>query len=99
VRQCRSLRHRRHRHPDAHSRAQGRAQQKSDNDPGEADDLEVHEGADDGHHHAELGQVHATLRGFGMAQALEAEDEKNRRQQVTEFDEVGLPVHLEMSED
>jgi hypothetical protein len=30
-----------------------------------------------------------------MTQALEPEDEKNRGQQVTEFDEVGLPVHLD----
>jgi hypothetical protein len=29
-----------------------------------------------------------------MAQALEPEDEKDRGQQVAEFDEVGLPVHF-----
>ena len=71
-----------------------RTEQQSDDDPGVADDLEVHERADDGHQHAELGQVHAALGGFGMAQALQSENEKDRSEQVTEFDEVGLPVHL-----
>jgi hypothetical protein len=29
----------------------------------------------------------------GMAQALQSEDEKDRSEQVTKFDEVGLPDH------
>src|SRR5205809_7853179 len=31
-----------------------------------------------------------------MAQALETENEKNRGEKITEFDEVGLPVHFEI---
>jgi len=34
-----------------------------------------------------------------MAQALEAENEKNRGKKITEFDEVGLPVHFDLSAD
>ena len=95
VRQRGPLRHRGHRHPHAHGQAQRRADQKSDDDPGVADDLEMHQRTDDGHHHAELGEVHAALCGLGMAQALEAQNEKDRGEQITEFDEVGLQVHLD----
>jgi hypothetical protein len=65
-----------------------------DDDPSVRDDLEVHERADDGHQHSELGHVHAALGRFRMAQALQSENEKDRSEQVTKFDEVNLPVHL-----
>ena len=94
MRQSSSLRHRRHRHPDTHRRTERRTEQEADYDPGVADDLEVHQRADDGHQHAELGHMHPALGSFGMAQALQSENEKDRSEQVAEFDEVGLPVHL-----
>ena len=87
------LRHRGHRHPDAHRGPQRRTNQQTHDDPRVADYLEVHERADDGHQHAELGHMHPALRRFGMTQALQSEDEKDRSKQVTEFDEVGLPDH------
>src|SRR5437588_10974305 len=59
----------------------------------------MHQRADDGHHHAELGHVHSALGGFGMAQALQSENEKDRSKQVTKFDEVCLPVHYDLSAD
>ena len=95
VRQRSPLRHRGHRHPNAHGCAQRRAQQQANNDPGVGDDLEVYERADDRHQHPEFREVHSALRGFGMAQALETENEKNRGEKITEFDEVGLPVHFD----
>src|SRR5947207_6058520 len=99
MRQRSSLRHRRHRHPNAHRRAEQSTDQQSDDNPGVADDLEMHERADDGHQHAELGHVHPALGGFRMAQALQSENEKDRSEQVAKFDEVGLPDHNELSAD
>src|SRR5207253_818520 len=99
MRQRSSLRHRRHRHPHAHRRSERRTEQEADYDPGVGDDLEVHERADDGHQHAELSHVHPALGGFGMAQALQSENKKDRCEQVTKFDEVGLPVHYDLSAD
>ena len=49
----------------------------------------MQERADDGHQHAKLSEVHPALGGFRMTQPLQSEDEKDGRQQVTEFDEIG----------
>jgi hypothetical protein len=43
--------------------------------------------------------MHAALGGLGMAQALQPEDEEDRGEQITEFNEVGLPDHNELSAD
>src|SRR5204863_8895023 len=97
VRQRGSLRHGGHRHPNAHGRTENSTEQESDDDPGVADDLEMHERADDRQGHADIGEVHDALGGLGMAQELQPQDEENRGEQVAEFDEVSLPVHKNRS--
>jgi hypothetical protein len=52
----------------------------------------VHQRADDGHQHAEFGEMHTAFCGLGVAQSLQSEDEEDRSEQVAEFDEVSLQV-------
>ena len=54
----------------------------------------MQQSADDGHQHPKLRQMHTAFGGLRMAHPFEAKDEKNRSQQVTEFDEVKAEIHL-----
>jgi hypothetical protein len=37
----------------------------------------MHQRPDDGHQHADLGEVHPAFGGFGMAHSLQSEDEED----------------------
>ena len=77
MRQRGPLRHRRHGHPKTHREADNRADCKPDENPCIRDDLVVHQRADDRHQHAEFGEMHAPFCCFGMAQALQSDDEQD----------------------
>ena len=77
VRQRSTLWHRRHRHPHAHRESNERADREARKYPRVSDDLVMHQRADDGHQHAKLGEMHSALRGFGMAQSFQSENEKD----------------------
>ena len=72
-----SLRHRSHRHPETHCESDNGTDREPGENPGVGDDLVMHQRADDGHQHAKLGEMHPALRGFGMAQPLQSEDEED----------------------
>ena len=88
VRKRGSLRHGRHRNPDGEGRADQRAEDQAGDDPSIELDVMVEERTDDGGGHAALGQKHAAARRVGMAEPLEAEDEQNGRDQISEFKNV-----------
>ena len=61
-------------------------------DPDGRDDLVMKQRADDGHQHADGGQLHAAAGFVGSGQPLETEDEQHRSGQVGGLDQILAPI-------
>src|SRR6185295_12993152 len=85
VRQRSSLRHRRHGNPHTHCEPNERTDYQPGDDPCKGNNLVMHQRPNDGHQHADLGEVHPAFRGFWMAQSLQSEDEEDRSEEVAKF--------------
>ena len=71
-----------HRDSQSHAAPNDRANGEPDSDPSVVDDLGVEERAHNGHQHAECGKEHSPSGVLGRTQALQPQDEQNRRQDV-----------------
>ena len=90
VRERGELRECGHRHALREHAADDSADDEADENPFVRDDLLVQQRADDREQHADLREVHPAARGVGMAETFQPDDEKDRGEEVAEFDEVVL---------